>query len=244
MGNNLRAIFFDAGNTLIFPRVEELAADLTAQGYASTVAHFDAAERLGKQRLDAWLWPKIRSRDLPPRADPIYWLEYLRALMDGVGAPAEARDGPREGPRERLVRRCVEGFSQISFWSRVYPGTPSLLENLRAQGYYLGVISNSIGTMEEHLNRVDLARHFDAIFDSAVVGVEKPHPEIFEMALNRSGFKPAEALFVGDIYSSDIGGAELAGMRGVLMDRVGAYEGAECPRIRALPELPGVLERL
>ena len=60
MTDTLRAIFFDAGNTLIYPRVEELAKDLTEQGYPATAEDFFAAEREGKARLDEWLWPKIR----------------------------------------------------------------------------------------------------------------------------------------------------------------------------------------
>jgi putative hydrolase of the HAD superfamily len=124
------------------------------------------------------------------------------------------------------------------------PETPPFLEALRAQGYFLGVISNSIGTAEEQLGRVGLVRHFDTVLDSAIVGVEKPHPEIFQMALRRAKVRPAEALFVGDTNATDMGGAELAGLRGVLIDRVGAYPHATCPRITLLPELGRILEGL
>jgi putative hydrolase of the HAD superfamily len=224
-----RAIFFDAGNTLIYPRVEELAADLTAQGYPATAEDFYAAERAGKQKLDEWLWPQIRQGTVPRTIDHYYWFEYLKALMLRVGVP--------EPEHERLMRHVGKGFGDITLWSRVLPETPPFLAKLRAQGYYLGVISNSIGTMEQQLGRVDLAHYFDAIFDSALVGVEKPHPEIFRVALERTGVKPEEAIFVGDTNATDMGGAYLAGLRGVLIDRVGAYSHAECPRITALPEL-------
>jgi putative hydrolase of the HAD superfamily len=141
------------------------------------------------------------------------------------------------------MRRVGEGFARITLWSRVLPETPPLLEKLRARGYCLGVISNSIGTMEQQLQRVGLARHFQVIIDSAVVGVEKPHPEIFRLALARvpGGVEPAQAVFVGDTNATDIGGAELAGLHGVLIDRVGAYRDAECPRIASLSELEALL---
>jgi putative hydrolase of the HAD superfamily len=235
----LRAIFFDAGNTLIYPRVEDLAADLTAQGYPATSEDFYAAERAGKQKLDEWLWPQIRQGVVPRTIDHYYWLEYLKALMGRIGAPL--------AEYERLMRRVGEGFREITLWSRVLPETPAFLEALRAQGYFLGVISNSIGTMEEQLGRVGLVRYFDTVLDSAIVGVEKPHPEIFQMALSRvppCGIRPAEALFVGDTNATDMGGAQLAGLRGVLIDRVGAYPHATCPRITLLPELGRVLEGL
>ncbi len=232
----IRAIFLDAGNTLIFPRVEELAQDLTAQGYPASAEDFFAAERVGKRKLDEWLWPQIERGQVPRTIDHYYWGEYLRALMERIRPP--------EAERERLMRRVAEGFRDIQLWSRVLPETPPFLDSLRRQGYFLGVISNSVGTMEEQLGRLDLARRFDTILDSAVVGVEKPHPEIFKIALGRAGVRASEAVFVGDTYPTDIGGAQLAGLRGVLMDRVGAYPHAKCPRIGSLPELLQTLETL
>ncbi len=236
MPSTLRAIFFDAGNTLIFPRLDELAQDLTTQGCAAIPEDFYAAERAGKAKLDEWLWPQIRRGEVPRTIDHYYWGEYLKALMDRIGAPDHERD--------RLMLRVAEGFRDITTWSRVLPETPPFLESLRTQGYFLGVISNSVGTMEEQLGRVGLARYFDTVLDSALVGVEKPHPEIFKLALGRARAAPSQALFVGDTYATDIGGAQLACIRGVLIDRVGAYPNAEAPRITSLPELKEVLERL
>jgi putative hydrolase of the HAD superfamily len=235
----LRAIFFDAGNTLIYPRVEELAAGLTRQGYPASAEDFYAAERAGKQKLDEWLWPQIRQGVVPRTIDHYYWGEYLKALVERLGVP--------EPERLPMMQRVAEGFRDITLWSLVLPETPPFLEALRAQGYFLGVISNSIGTMEQQLERLGLGRHFDTILDSALVGVEKPHPEIFQIALSRvppCGIAPAETLFVGDTNATDMGGAQLAGLRGVLIDRVGAYPLATCPRITLLPELEQVLNSL
>lgn len=229
MTTTLRAIFFDAGNTLIYPRVEELAKDLTAQGYPATAEDFFAAERAGKARLDEWLWPEIRRGQVPRAVDFLYWREYLLTLMERIHAPEAERGG--------LMLRVADGFRDITLWSRVLAGVPELLADLRREGYYLGVISNSIGTMEEQLGRVGLRQYFEAVFDSALVGVEKPNPEIFKAALARAGVEAAESLFVGDTYSTDVGGAGLAGIRGVLVDRVGAYPHADCPRINSLAEL-------
>lgn len=238
MSSRLRAIFFDAGNTLVFPRVEAIAADLAAQGFPATVEDFSAAERAGKTRLDEWLWPQIRKLAAPVsrQVDLFYWEHYLAALMDRIRAP--------ENERKRLSLRVAEGFRDITLWSKVFPETSPCLEALRAQGYFLGVISNSNGTIDEQLERVGLAPYFDAILDSGRVGVEKPHPEIFRLGLARARVPASEALFVGDSCATDIGGAQLAGLRGVLLDRVDAYPAAEVPRISALGELAQVLENL
>lgn len=236
MSSQIRAILFDAGNTLIFPRVELLAEDLSAQGYPATSEDFYAAERSGKAKLDAWLWPQIRSGQVPRIVDRVYWEAYLKTLVERLAIPKK--------DREQVMRRVAEGFRDIQLWSRVLPDTPPFLEALSAQGYTLGVISNSVGTIADQLGRVDLARHFDAIIDSAIVGVEKPHPEIFQIAVARVGVKPSEAVFVGDTYATDLGGAQLAGLHGVLIDRIGAYPQVDCPRITSLPELGNVLTKL
>ncbi len=232
--NSLHAIFFDAGNTLIYPRVAELAEGLARQGYPATVEDFAAAERVGKARLEEWLWPLIRRGEYPPRADHHYWLAYLKSLVERIGAP--------ESEHERLMLALGERFRDITIWSRVFPETAEVLARLRAQGYYLGVISNSIGTIGEQLARVGLARYFENIIDSANVGVEKPNPEIFRMALERAGVEARQAAFIGDTYATDMGGAEAAGLRGILLDRVGAYPDAPCPRMTSFAELHGTLE--
>jgi putative hydrolase of the HAD superfamily len=234
--SKIRAVFFDAGNTLLFPRLEELAQDLTAQGYPATVEDFHAAEREGKQKLDEWVWPQVRKGVVPRTVDHVYWSEYLRALMVRIGAP--------ESEQVRLVRRVADRFRDLQLWSVVLPDTVPFLEWLRAQGYYLAVVSNSVGTMEQHLMRMGLGQYFQAVLDSGVLGVEKPHPEIFRMALERAGVTASEAVFVGDTHATDIAGAQLAGLTGVLMDYVGAYPHVECPRIRSLPGLQKVLEEL
>ena len=229
----VRAVFLDAGNTLMFPRIEVIIADLKEGGFSAAPEDFYAAERVAKQKLDVWLWPQIRAGEVPMQIDHYYWSEYLREFILRLGAPEEER--------EKLTQRLIEGFQDIQLWSRVMPDTPAFLERLQAQGYLLGVISNSTGTLEGQLVRLGLARYFQTILDSAIVGIQKPHPGIFRLALERTDMKGSEVVFVGDTYATDVGGAQLAGMTGVLMDSVGAYPDATCAKITTLPELERVL---
>jgi len=234
--NQIRAIFFDAGNTLVYPRLDERAHDLTEAGFPARVEDFHAAERTAKQRLDEWLWPQIRIGDVPRTIDRRYWTDYLTELMRLVGAP--------EAERARLTALLYDGFRNIRTWSVVMAETPSYLASLKERGYFLGVISNSVGTIEDQLQNVGLRSYFQAVLDSAIVGVEKPHPEIFQLALRNAQVAPNETVFVGDTNATDVGGAQLAGLHGVLIDRVGAYPQAESPRILSLPELESVLASL
>ncbi len=230
----IRAVFLDAGYTLLFPRLELIIADLKESGYAASPEDFHAAERLAKQKLDEWLWPQIRADEIPKQIDFYFWGEYLREFIRRLGTPENARG--------ELTQRLIEGFQNIQLWSRVMPETPALLERLEAQGYYLGVISNSTGALEGQLVRLGLARYFKTILDSAIVGIQKPHPEIFNLALERAAVQGSEAIYVGDTNATDMGGAQLAGLTGVLIDSVGAYPDAACPRITSLVELETILK--
>lgn len=230
----MRAVLFDAGNTVVFPRVDLLALEMTRLGYAATSDDFFHAERVGKRKLDDWLWPQLRAGLAPRKADYYYWTEYLRALVEQVGVP-EAR-------HVEIETRMADAFKRVSTWSSVDPGTMEYLVALRQRGYHLGIVSNALGQIEAQLQCVGLAACFEFIVDSHLVGVEKPHPEIFQMALARCGLDAAEALFVGDLYSTDIGGAQNAGLDAVLIDRVGAYPEASVARIASLPELDEIIE--
>lgn len=232
----IRALLFDAGYTLVFPQIDVVIADLKEHGHVATPEDFYASERLAKQELDDWLWPMMRAREVPEQIDYYYWSAYLREFMRRLGVPEEEKGD--------LTRLLVADFQNIRLWSRVMPDTPAFLEWMLAEGYLLGVISNSVGTIEEQLGRLGLARYFKAILDSAIVGIQKPHAGIFNLALQRLGVESSEAVFVGDTYATDVGGAELAGLTGVLIDTVGAYPHATGPRISSLPELKGILENL
>ena len=232
----IRAIFFDAGNTLLYPRLDQRVEDLAEAGFRAREEQFHAAERAAKQKLDAWLWPQIRRGAVPRTIDHYYWAEYLALLMRLIGAP--------ETEHLRLVNLVANGFRDIRTWSVVMPETPPYLASLKAEGYFLGVISNSVGTLASQLESTGLRQYFQAIFDSALVGVEKPHPEIFQMALESAQVDAAEAVFVGDTNATDVGGAQLAGLHGVLLDRVNAYPEIGSTRLSSLPELDKILQAL
>jgi FMN phosphatase YigB (HAD superfamily) len=84
--------------------------------------------------------------------------------------------------------------------------------------------------------------HLDTVVDSHLVGVEKPDPRIFGIALERLGARAETAMFLGDVPAIDVAGARAAGIAAVLLDRHDLYEEADAPRIRRLEDLPGWLE--
>ena len=97
-------------------------------------------------------------------------------------------------------------------WRIVRAGTHEALDRLKSAGLKLGIVSNADGRVADDARRFGLAKYFDVIIDSQVVGVEKPNPKIFQLALDALGVPPEEALYAGDIYSIDMLGARSAGI--------------------------------
>src|SRR5262249_51318149 len=107
-----------------------------------------------------------------------------------------------------------------------------------------GVVSNAEGRVERDLDGAGFAGLFDTVVDSHLVGVEKPDPRIFHIAIERMNADAARAIFLGDVPAVDIVGAKAAGLTPVLLDRHELYRGVEAPRLRSIAELPGWISAL
>jgi putative hydrolase of the HAD superfamily len=90
-------------------------------------------------------------------------------------------------------------------------GARTAIASLRAAGLELACVANWDVSLRDHLEQLDLSDSFHTILSSAEAGVEKPHPEIFRLALSRLGVPPARALHVGD-EAVDEDGARAAGL--------------------------------
>jgi len=111
------------------------------------------------------------------------------------------------------------------------------LEALRSLGMPMGVVSNFDMHLEDLLRRLGLLGYFDFVIVSAAVGVAKPDPHIFDLAVSRAGRPRHRLLYVGDHVGDDVGGARGAGLDAVLIDRGDRHAEALCPRIGSLLEL-------
>ena len=98
------------------------------------------------------------------------------------------------------------------------PATVPTLQALRQKGYVLGVITNGdTFAQTTKLASGKLADYFDVIVISQAVGIKKPDPRIYEIALERLGAEKQTALFVGDNPKTDILGAQNAGIDSFLI---------------------------
>lgn len=218
----LRFIFFDVGNTLLFPNRARMLAPLPEDRHP-TLERWQALERRTKKEFDQGM--------MGGRVDLGFWwtfhtylLEELNSLDDGV--------------RNTLV----ENTQNSANWDQMLPGTREALERVRER-YAIAVISNADGRINAVLERCGIADCFASITDSGIVGHEKPHPEIFAAALRAMRAEPDESLYVGDVYSVDYVGASRFGMQAVLFDVAGAYRDREFPRVESMAGLETWLAR-
>jgi HAD superfamily hydrolase (TIGR01509 family) len=156
---------------------------------------------------------------------------FFRRLLDLAAAAgsASALDYAAASIWESHLRRNV--------WSRVGTGVDAALGRLRRAGIRLAVVSNSEGTVGAILDEVGLGRHLETVVDSWVVGVAKPDPRIFEIALTRIGVAAAHAIMVGDSPAADIAGAKAAGVGAVLLDPLDVHPTSDVPRFADVPLL-------
>ena len=132
-----------------------------------------------------------------------------------------------------VVRRAVDAYRggrASALWKMVMPGVPEALARLQRQDLTLAVVSNSDGTCAESLEAAGLRRYLGVVIDSADVGVEKPDPRIFEIALARCGAHRHRTLYVGDLYHADVVGGRGAGLHVLLLDPHGDWPELDCER--------------
>jgi HAD superfamily hydrolase (TIGR01509 family) len=221
MSSALKAVFFDVGNTLLFPNRERIHAPLTKRGITPDAGHLLDLERRIKNAFD--------SLTTNGNHDHSFWWMYYTQLFSEIGLNDVAL-------RDQLVTNIRDSGN----WDQILPGTRQQLEQVAAR-YSIGVISNADGRIEDVLRRCGIAGCFASITDSGLVGCEKPHPEIFRQALESLSAAPEESLYVGDVYSVDYLGATGAGMQAVLMDVSGAYADKGVARVKSLGELQNFL---
>jgi len=209
------AILLDAGGVLIFPQPDLLRPPLRALGVSPGVADFERAH-----------YRAMVAQDLagtPPVAGT-WWREYLVGYLAACGV---AEDRCHDLAAE--VAQATSGRA----WTHVGTGVMPGMRALAALGLPMGVVSNSDGTVQAELRRLGVCyaaggRKQDpprdgvpvgVVIDSAVVGVAKPDPAIFGIALEALRI-PASGtvLHVGDSLRYDVAGAQAAGLQPVHLD--------------------------
>ncbi len=214
-----RAVFLDAGGVLVLPRRELVATALRHAGARIDPASVPYAHYAAVRRLD--------------RGAAAGYFELLCAEL-GVD-PAH-----RDRAVEALDRLADRASGEI-LWSEPTPDSLAAIVALQAAGMTVVVVSNSDGHAEENLREAGVCQPgpgpgapVAAVIDSTRVGVEKPDPRIFEIALERVGGSASSVVHVGDMLMTDIAGARAAGIEPVHFDPARGCRDRDHRHVRSL----------
>ncbi len=230
--HGVRLLSLDAGNTVIFLDHARLAKLAARHGLQTTAAALVRAEGAAKRRLPEGTMVQTDWGGSAAIGEPGArgWGAMVATILVEAGLP-EARAG-------EVVADLWPEHVTRNLWSLVPPDLPAALDALRARGVPVVLVSNSEGMLERLFRQLGIFAHFDLLLDSGVVGLEKPDPRFFQVALDHFQVPAADAIHLGDIFGTDIAGARAAGMRSALVDPYGHYEGLH-PEV---PRVPGAAE--
>jgi putative hydrolase of the HAD superfamily len=224
-GSRYDAVFIDVDRTLLW-------VGLDVKGYVEDLASYSRNGGLTVEKARGPMWESLR-RHIKEN------IEYRthEGLADFKRRNAERTAGELgiEAPAEVLTEVADR---RISF--NPYPESVAVLRRLKALGLKLYVVSNWDILLAEVLGALGWMQYFDGIVASALLGVEKPDPRIFDEALRISGVRRERVIHVGNDPVADIQGAAVAGIDTVLVDREGDIEAPEGTFV--IPDLTGLLE--
>jgi HAD superfamily hydrolase (TIGR01549 family) len=189
------ALLFDFGGTLDadgIPWARRFHAAYHAAGGALPFAEFEPHFQASDRVLEAL--PEIRTLGFEETVRRQAEL-LCAALPDGSRIDAEGLARVFHADAARTARRNRAIVARL------------------ATRYRLGIVSNFTGNLEPCLRELGLFELFDAVSDSAVVGVQKPAPEIFAVTLAALGVAPEGAWMIGDNFEADVRGAAALGIR-------------------------------
>ncbi len=161
--------------------------------------------------------------------DDEIWFEFTEQIVLGMGGTPPASYA--------CAVEITRGWERHENFE-LYEDTLPVLEELRAAGLKIGLVTNSARDVEAFAkhHRLDV----DAAIGSSAHGKTKPHASIFSAVLEQLRIEPGAAAMVGDTVEADMDGALAIGMRAVLLDRHGRYPDFE-PRLDDLYGLPAAL---
>lgn len=206
----IKAVFFDFVGTLLSKEYE----DTTHQNVIKEVLR------------------EVKAENVDPKE---VWKEYEALTSERFKEFAGKPYKPIKLLEEEVMQELAEKYGfELSprFWEihlkmhqqygRLYDEAVETLKTLKERGYHVGLITDSDSEyLKAHLEALGILELFDSITTSEEAGFYKPHPRIFELALEKANVKGEEAIYVGDNPLKDCVGARQVDMISILLDKKG-----------------------
>ena len=237
IGNNsIHTVLFDFDGTLVFHEPDSF--DVISTFCADIGQPLSAeAERQGRRtRHEYFVDPIIRDQ-LNGLSAEGFWHHFNRHLLEALCI---------KGDLDRLAEEVTSRFGDLELTYHCPKAGCDTLTELRGRGYGLGLITNrtNVERFHELLDQVELRPYFDLILASGEVGIHKPDPGIFSVALERVAAKAESSVYIGDNYWADVVGARLAGVTPVLYDPHHLFTEADCLVLECMEDLLPCLPEL
>jgi putative hydrolase of the HAD superfamily len=222
------AVFLDVGGVLVMPHLDTI------------IGHFAAADLpIERDRLLEAHYRGVLAIDLA-QAEPEFFGDYHREFATAAGI--------LEADLARGIAVLETVWRTAGLWREPLPWTADGLAALVELEVPLVVVSNADGTIERLLADAGICQvgpgpgvELAAVVDSGAVGVAKPDPAIFELALDIVGLPADRAVHIGDTYQYDVVGARAAGVHPVLMDPLDLRPDVDCDRVTSLAEAAALI---
>ncbi len=211
----IKAVFFDLYQTLINydpPREAQLAHIINDYGIEVTA---DALRR-PMVIADEFIYEEHSRLPISKRSEKeqkTLFAKYQSILLKEAGID----------PAPELIRNNIVKMQQIKFNRVLFDDVLPALEQLKQNGFILGLISNIDSDITPLFDKLKLTPLLNVVVTSRDTGYHKPQPEIFNEAARQAGVKAGESMYIGDQYQIDVLGGKEAGMQGVLLDRNGYF---------------------
>lgn len=220
----IEAVLFDAGGVLVDLDYAYLRRLIEPHHREVPEQDLSLAEAHARKQINNRVSTGDRVGDL--------WRDYFYIILGRVGVPPDEHAS--------LIDSLWEAHERVGLWSVPCDGAIKTVERIAGMGLRVGVVSNAEGQIERSLEDAGF-KGFETVVDSHLVGVQKPDPAIFGIALERMSLRADRAIYVGDLPEVDVKGARAAGISAILLDRHDLYPGVDAPRLRTLSDLPDLL---
>jgi len=207
-------VFFDAVGTLFGVRgsVGQVYRDIArTYGVEVDAPAIDQAFYEAFKASPPCTFPGVDVLELP-QLEQQWWNTIAQQTFDQAGVLNQFEDF------SGFFSDLYAHFETADAWI-VYADTIPTLEKLRRLDISLGILSNFDSRLYKVLRALDLAHFFESVTISTEVGVAKPDPKIFAIALAKHQCEPANAWHIGDSQQEDYEAANAAGLRGILLTR-------------------------
>ncbi len=205
-----------------------------------TTGFADAGLEVDKERLLEAHYRGVLAID-DAKARPEVFSDYHREFATAAGI--------LETDLARGIAVLEGVWETTHLWREPLPWAAEGLAALAELGLPLVIVSNADGTIERLLADAGICQigpghgvELAGVIDSGAVGVAKPDPAIFRLALDVVGVAAERAVHIGDTYQYDVVGARAAGVHPVLMDPLGLRPDVDCDRIADLVDAVALID--